>query len=102
MSMVADLLFGVMPDLPAGRTTRNQCLTDAVKAFRESQKNVCASNIEAVYQAIADGYGTSGALQKATGLAKSTCFNACAILLKEGRVGVHDSGRPHFYYVKER
>jgi len=99
--MVSDLLFGVMPDLPAGRATRNRCLTDAVKAFRESQKNVCGANIEAVYQAIVDGHGTNAGVQEATGLSKATCFNACCKLLHDDRIKVNKYRRPHFYYVKE-
>ncbi len=36
MSMVSDLLFGVMPDLPGGAPRKHTCLSDARKAFKES------------------------------------------------------------------
>jgi hypothetical protein len=96
------LLNREIPDLPGGKLKKNVCVADAVAAFRESQKNVQEKNIEAVFQAIAEGWALNLELQLATRLAKATVFNACQILLKADRVTVDKTRRPHAYFVKEK
>jgi hypothetical protein len=101
--MVSDLLFGVIPDLPASAVTiRHTCISDARRAFKESQRDLADRNIEAVFRAIADDYATNEELQEATGLAKATVFNACVALLIADRVTVDKTRRPHTYFVKEK
>lgn len=103
MSMVSDLLFGIIPDLPASAVTiRHTCISDARRAFKESQRDLADRNVEAVFQAIANDYATNEELQEATGLAKATVFNACVALLKADRVTVDKTRRPHAYFVKEK
>ncbi len=102
MSMVSDLLFGVMPDLPGGAPRKHTCLSDARKAFKESQRELADRNVETVFQAIANDYATNEELQAATGLAKATVFNACIALLKADRVTADKTRRPHAYFAKEK
>lgn len=101
MSMIGMLLRMEMPVLPNGKVHANVCMSSEVARFKESQKNVQEKNIETVFQAIADGHHDNIAMQAATGLSKTTCFNACRTLLKAGRVTVKSSPRPHRYYVEE-
>lgn len=102
MSMVSDLLFGVIPDLPGGPPRKHTCISDARKAFKASQKSMQERNIEAVFNAIADGHCLNSAIIPVTGLAKATVFNACQMLLKADRVTVDKTRRPHAYFVKEK
>lgn len=101
MSMIGMLLRLEMPVLPSGKVHTNVCMSSAVTRFKESQKNVQETNVEAVFKAIADGHHDNIAMQAATGLSKTTCFNACCTLLKAGRVTVKTSPRPHRYYTVE-
>lgn len=102
MSMVSDLLFGVMPDLPVGKPRKNLCVTGAVKAFRKLQRTTQEKNLEAVYRAIAEGHCTNATIRGATGLVKSTVFNACRMLLEADRITVNLAHRPHAFHVKEK
>lgn len=102
MSMVSDLLFGIIPDLPGGPPRKHVCISDARKAFKESQRELADRNVEAVFQAIANDYATNEELQAVTGLAKATVFNACVALLKADRVTVDKTRRQHAYFVKEK
>ena len=101
MSMIGMLLRLEIPVLPGGKVHTNVCISDSVTWFKESQKNVQEANVESVFQAIADGHHDNIAMHAATGLSKTTCFNACRTLLKAGRVTVKSSPRPHRYYAEE-
>lgn len=102
MSMVSDLLFGVMPNLPGGKSRKHVCLTNAVKAFRKGQRAVQERNVEAVYQAIADGHYLNIMVQEVTKLSKTAVFNSCQVLLKAGRITVDKAHRPYCFSVKEK
>lgn len=95
--MVADLLFGIAPDLPGGKSRKHLCLT-----YRKAQKDAQEQNIEAVFQAISSGHTSVKTIMYSSGLSKTTVFNACQTLLNTNRITVGKGCRPHSYLAKEK
>lgn len=102
-SLISFLLSRRIPTFTEASRKQHHCVADsAVKRHKEAQKQEQLRNVETVFQAIADGHADNQAMQDATGLSKTTCFNSCGALLKAERVTLDSTRRPYTYYVKEK
>lgn len=97
MSMVSDLLFNLVPQLPEGKTRKNFCLSEAVAQHKKGQAAVKQHNTDLVFQAIVKGHDTNEAIQSDTGLAKTTVLNATIDLLRAGWITADKSRKPNIF-----